>query len=162
MKKRQLVSLMESMTVAELKDLVSVKAKLEELTRRKRELEKSLADVERRIQGLVGSKRGVAAKAGKAARGVPAARRRVGKARKRVSQPSLASVVLEVLKESKKPMKISDIATAVLEQKKYRTRAKNFKGQLRIILYKNEKKCFKKVGPGLFTAAASPSKSEKK
>ena len=161
MKKRELVSLMESMTVAELKGLVEVKGKLEELTGRKKELEKSLTDVERRIQDLLGSKKRLSAKVGRKARKLPRIRRAGRKPRKRILQPSLASLVVEVLKENRKPMKISDLAATVLDQKKYRTHAKNFKGQLRIILYKNEKGFFKKVGPGLFTVAAGSNKSER-
>lgn len=160
-KKRELASLMESMTVAELKGLVAVKGKLEELTRRRKELEKSLAEVEKRIQDLLESKKGLAAKVGRSSRAPLKPRTGLRRRRKRISQPSLASLVREVLKENKKPMKVSELAATVLEQKKYKTRAKNFKGQLRIILYKNEKGLFKKVGPGSFTVATGSNKSER-
>jgi len=69
--------------------------------------------------------------------------------------------VVEVLGEKKKPMKVTDLCDTVLKEKKYKTRAKNFKSQLRILLYKNDKKLYKKVGPGLFTLSASAAKGKK-
>ncbi|MEW6443592.1 MAG: HTH domain-containing protein [bacterium] len=160
MNKRELASIMEQMSVAELKDLVAKKGKLDELTGRRRELEKGLTEVERQIADLIGSK-APAPKATRAARAGARARRAAPKPRKRIRQPSLSSVVLSILKENKKPLKISDIATQALEQKKYKTQAKNFKGQLRIVLYKNEKGLFKKMGPGLFAASPAAAKAEK-
>jgi DNA-binding transcriptional MerR regulator len=148
-KRKDLASLMESLSVADLKHLLEVKGKLEALTQKKKELEKNLAEVERRIAALLGSAKGLPAAAvqGAARKGEPGVRRRI-------AQPSLASVIADVLREHRKPMKVNDIAAAVVEKKKYRTRARDFKSQIRILLYKNEKKWFKKVAPGLFTIAA--------
>lgn len=149
MNRKDLASLMESVSVADLKHLLEVKGKLEALTQKKKELEKNLAEVHRRIAALLGSARGLPAAAGKGAvrKGKPGQRRRI-------AQPSLASVIADVLRESRKPMKVNDIAATVVQKKKYRTRARDFKSQIRILLYKNEKKLFKKVAPGLFTVAA--------
>ena len=41
----------------------------------------------------------------------------------------------------------------LLKEKGYKTKAKNFKSQVRILLYKNEKGLFKKTGPGKFSHA---------
>ncbi len=147
--REDLAYLMESVSVADLKQLLEVKGKLEELTRKRKELEKNLAEVDRRIAALLGSAKGLPAAAIQGAA-------RKGKAgrRGRIAQPSLASVIADVLRESRRPMKVNDIATAVVEKKKYQTSARDFKSQVRILLYKNEKKWFKKVAPGLFTLSA--------
>lgn len=149
MKRKDLATLMESLSVADLKQLLEVKGKLEELTRKKQELERNLQDVNRRIATLLGSVKGLPAAAvqGVGRKGPPAKRRRI-------AQPSLASLIVEVLRENRRPMKVNDIARAVVEKKKYVTRARDFKSQIRILLYKNEKKWFKKVAPGLFAVAA--------
>lgn len=149
MKPKDFAALIESVSVADLKQLLEVKGKLEELTRKKQELEKSLGDVNRRIATLIGSVKGLRATAAQGA----FRKRPVGRRRRR-GQPSLAALIAEVLKENRRPMKVNDIATAILEKKKYLTRARDFKSQIRILLYKNEKKWFKKVAPGLFTVAA--------
>ena len=68
-------------------------------------------------------------------------------------------MIVELLKEKKKPMKINEICEAVLKEKKYKTQAKNFKANVRILLYKNEKGLFKKVKTGLFGLAAAKKKA---
>lgn len=169
MKKQQLVSLVESVTMDDLKSLVALKGKMETLGKKKRELERGLAAVNRQMDALENSIEKLAGKGTRlkatvkrrkksAVRKKAKQSRRPGKAvarrtRKRVPQRSLSSLVVEVLKEKKKPMKVAEICTAVLEEKKYKTRAKNFKSQLRILLYKNEKGLFKKKSPGLFVLA---------
>jgi hypothetical protein len=159
-KKAGLAALMGSVTVGELKGLIALKGKIEGFDKRKRALEKDLADVNRQMDALEKAVEKVAGK-GKPAR-MPSERKRVaGRRRKRIRQPSLSSLVLEVLEERKKPMRIADICAAVLGGKKYRTRAKDFKSQLRILLYKNEKGLFKKAGPGTFAVAAGVPKGAK-
>jgi hypothetical protein len=74
--------------------------------------------------------------------------------RRRTAQPSLSSLVVEILKERKKALGINDICDALLKEKNYRTRAKNFKAQIRVMMYRNEKGLFKKAGPGRFRLAA--------
>lgn len=149
MNRKDLAYLMESVSAADLKQLLEVKGKLEDLTRKKKELEKNLVEVDRRIAALLGSVKGLPAAAVEGA----ARKGRAGK-RRRIAQPSLASVIADVLRENRRPMKVNDIAAAVVEKKKYRTKARDFKSQIRILLYKNEKKWFKKVAPGLFTVSS--------
>jgi inorganic triphosphatase YgiF len=149
-KKKNLITLMESVTVDDLKMMISIKGRLEELERKKKGLEKSLALVVKEINAIQHS---IFKMGGRRLRTLG-----TKKARKKFIQPSLATFVVDVLKERKKPLKIEEIYNAVLHEKKYRTQAKNFKGQLRILLYKNEKGLFKKTGPGVFTLAANSHK----
>ena len=172
MKKQQLVSLVESVTMDDLKSLVALKGKMEILEKKKRELEKGLASVNRQMETVENS---IEKLAGKGIRQKTVLTRKkkktskrktrktkvVRRTRKRAAQRSLSSVVVEVLGEQKKPMKVADLCTAVLKEKKYKTRAKDFKSQLRILLYKNEKKLFKKAGPGLFVLSGSASRGGK-
>ena len=62
------------------------------------------------------------------------------------------------------PLKINDICDALLEEKNYRTRAKDFKAQVRVMMYRNDKGLFSKPKPGLFKLAADakPKKKTKK
>jgi hypothetical protein len=68
------------------------------------------------------------------------------------------------MKEKKRPLKINDICDALLEEKNYRTRAKDFKAQVRVMMYRNDKGLFSKPKPGLFKLAADakPKKKTKK
>lgn len=151
-KRERLAALTGSVTVGELKGLIERKGRIDQLQKKRRVLEKGLADVNRQMAEL---QRGLEKLAGRGrpARPPPVGRRARGGRRKRVRQPSLASLVAEVLGEKKKPMRIAELCTAVLEEKKYKTRAKDFKSQLRILLYKNEKGLFKLTRPGTFTLA---------
>ena len=160
MKKAGLAALMRHVTVGELKGLIARKGKIEELEKKRRTLEKNLADVNKQMDALERAVEKVVEK-GKLGRVPPKGKKARARRRKRIRQPSLSSLVAEVLEEKKKPMRIADICTAVVEGKNYRTRAKDFKSQLRILLYKNEKGLFKKAGPGTFTLAASAKKSGK-
>jgi hypothetical protein len=80
--------------------------------------------------------------------------------KERIVQPSLSSLVVQILKEKKKPQKVNDITEALLSEKKYKTQAKNFKANVRILLYKNDKKLFKKVGPGQYGLATKTKRAE--
>lgn len=147
MKKGELVALLEAVTVEELKNAIPMKEKLERLEKKRKSLEKELASVVRQIESL----------------GMPAVKAspdRPGKTggrkvrRKRIAQPSLSSLIVEILKEKKRPLGINEICGALLEEKKYRTRAKDFKAQVRVMMYRNDKGLFSKPEPGLFKLAA--------
>ena len=149
MKKAELVALLESVTVDELKSAIPVKEKMEKLEKRREALEKQLASVVREIESL-----GIP----KVTRG-PARGTKKGSAkprRKRIAQPSLSSLVVEILKEKKKALTINDICDALLREKRYQTRAKDFKAQVRVMMYRNDKGLFKKASPGLFQLASGP------
>jgi|GEM_PF-385873 len=87
-----------------------------------------------------------------------AAKKRRARTRNRTAQPPLSSVIVEILKTRKKPLRVNEIHDALLNEKKYKTKAKNFKAIVRNILYKNEKELFEKAGPGAFTLAKTKSK----
>jgi len=147
MKKEDLVALLKSVSVDELKRAIPAKEKLEELEKRRKSLEKELASVDRQIETL--AVREVASPQARAKKKVARKAKR-----RRIVQPSLSSLVADILKEKKKPLRINDICDALLKEKKYKTRAKNFKAQIRVMMYRNEKGLFKKAGPGLFKLAA--------
>jgi len=152
MKKQQMFRLMQTMSASDLQSLVPMKVKMEGLESKKATLERELSVVSRQIMLLQGS----LGKAG--GRKTPIKvevkpKRAIGIPRKRIEQPSLASVVVGILKAKKGPAKVNDICEAVLTEWKYKTNSKNFKGQLRILLYRNEKGLFEKAGPGLFALA---------
>ena len=172
MAKKELLALLQSATVKDLKELLALKRDLDALEKKQKDLLKQFTSVSKDIGSIQKS-------FGKPSRKKPAARvkkatkkaarktarkktakKRVKKSvkRKRVVQPSLASLITDILKEKKKPLGVNDICDALLKEKKYKTKAKNFKANVRILLYKNEKGLFKKAGPGRFRVAAAKKK----
>jgi hypothetical protein len=154
MKKQDLITLLDSISVEDLKNAIPMKQKLEGLEKRKRSLEKELASVVRQMESL-----GMPMALGAPVRARSTGARR-GK-RRRIAQPSLASLIVEILKEKKKPLKINDICDALLLEKNYKTQAKDFKAQIRVMIYRNDKGLFKKAGPGLFKLAADAKPKKK-
>ena len=159
MKRRKVAGLLKGLSTKELQNLVAVKKKLDILQGKKKAIEKELGSVKKQINSLeismikIGKKKPAVRrkKVGKKAARKPASKTR----RKRVVQPSLSSLIVEILKEKKRPMKVNDIHDTLLKEKKYKTVAKNFKSNVRILLYKNEKRLFRKAGPGEFGLAKS-------
>lgn len=154
MAKKELMALLQAASVKDLKELLALKKDLDALEKKQKELLKQFTSVSRDIGSL------------QASFGKPAARVKEGGGKatrrpargKRARQPSLSSLIAEILEEKRKPLGVNDICAALLEEKKYRTKAKNFKANVRILLYKNEKGLFKKAGPGRFRLAASKKK----
>ena len=151
MAKKELLTLLQSASVKDLKDLLELKKELDALEKKEKVLLKQFKSVSKDI-GLIQSA------FGKPSRRKPAARvkKTTGKGarksskRKKAAQPPISSLIAEILKEKKKPLGVNDICDALLEEKKYKTKAKNFKANVRILLYKNEKGLYKKAGPGKF------------
>ena len=153
-----------TLSLKELQALVPLKKKLTDLIQKKTQLEKELATIENQLQALQPSLFKLK-KAGKASpkslsgakKARPGGRRVSAKkkksSRKKVVQPSLESLVAQVLKENKKPMNINEITNTVLKDKGYKTQSHNFKNQLRVLLYRNQKGIFKKADAGLFTVS---------
>jgi hypothetical protein len=126
-----------------------VKGKLVELEKKKASLENELSSVGKQIEDM---RRSVATKwtgESRLCRKVRAGKPR----RRRVAQPPVSALVTEILKEKRKPLGVNQISDSLLNEKKYKTYSKNFKGQLRVLLYKNEKGLFKRTGSGLFALA---------
>jgi HB1, ASXL, restriction endonuclease HTH domain len=154
MKRPNVVGLLENVSAKELQSLIAAKKKLDTLQGRKKALEKEHASVSRQIDSLTrtSAKRPTARVKKAPKKSVKRPRR------KRILQPSLSTVIVQVLEEKKRPMKINDIHDTLLKEKDYKTEAKNFKANVRILLYKNEKGFFKKVGPGRFALARAKKK----
>ena len=161
MKKNTLANMLESVSLKDLKSMIPFKVKLDTLQKNKKDLEKSLETVNQEIESLIGSTGKTARRRTGRPKGI-AKKKTVKRTRKRIVRPSLSSVMVELLKEKKKPLKVNEIHDAVLKEKKYITQAKNFKAQVRILLYKNDKGLFKKIKPGVFGLTAEKKPSTKK
>ena len=150
MAKKELHLLLQSASVKDLKELLALKKDLVALEKKEKALLKQFTAVSKDIGSIqtafekAGRKKGVG-RAGRATR--------KGAKRKKAVQPPLTTLIAEILKEKKKPLGVNDICDALLTEKKYKTKAKNFKANVRILLYKNEKGLFKKAGPGRFRPA---------
>ncbi len=143
MTKAERVALIESVSIEDLKKLIPLKEKHERLEKRKEQLEKELASVVREIESLGFS----VADTSSALSGKRGKKRFTG-------QPSLASLIVEIMREKKRPLTINEICDALLKEKNFRTRAKDFKAQIRVMIYRNDKGLFSKPKPGLFELAA--------
>jgi uncharacterized Zn finger protein len=87
-----------------------------------------------------------------------AAKKRGARTRTRTAQPPLSAVIVEILKTRKKPLRVNEIHDALLNEKKYKTKARDFRAIVRTMLHKNENELFEKAGPGTFTLAKTKSK----
>ncbi len=146
MAKKELLTLLKSATVEDLKELLALKKDLVALEKKQNELLAQFASVSKDV-GSIRASFGTRGR-GKGKAGRPAGR-------KRIAQPSLNSLIEEILREAKKPLGVNEICDALLNRKNYRTKAKSFKSNVRILLYKNERGAFKKSGPGRFALAAA-------
>ena len=76
------------------------------------------------------------------------------KAVKRIAQPTMSSLVVEILKDEQGGvLTLQQIADKLLKEKGYKTRSKNVSNSLGVMLYQNRQGLFKKAGPGKFTLA---------
>ena len=158
MAKRELLTLLQSVSVKDLKELLVLKMELDALEKKEKALLKQFTSGSKDI-GSIQSAFGKPRRRTPAARSKKKTRKGTRKsAKKKAVQPSLSSLIAEILKEEKKPLGVNDICDALLKEKKYKTKAKNFKANVRILLYKNEKGLFKKAGPGRFRLAAAKKK----
>ena len=108
MKADKLIQLLEGVSTKDLENLIASKAKLDKLESKKTSLEKQLVSLTKQIDSIHSSLGRIAGKK-PAARGKPKAKQAAKKAvrrtrRKRIAQPSLSSLVVELLKEKKKPI----------------------------------------------------------
>ncbi len=161
MKNSSLFMVLESVSLEELNNLVPLKKKLDDLEKKKKDLQKNLDAVTKQIISLQGSVGEVTAKKQPASRKkvvkkkvkkAPRAKRKAVRktAKKRGGQPPLSDLIVEILKEKKRPVSVNDICDILLQEKKYKTKSKRFGNQIRVLLYRNDKGLFKKAGPGRF------------
>jgi seryl-tRNA synthetase len=159
MAKKELLALLQSASVKDLKELLVLKKELDALEKKEKALLKQFTSVSKDI-GSIQTAFGKPSRRKKPAARVKKTTRKGTRksAKKKAVQPHLSSLIVEILKEKKKPLGVNDICDALLKEKKYKTKAKNFKANVRILLYKNEKGLFKKAGPGRFRPAAAKKK----
>jgi hypothetical protein len=159
MAKKELLALLQSASVKDLKELLVLKKELDALEKKEKALLKQFTSVSKDI-GSIQTAFGKPSRRKKPAARVKKTTRKGTRksAKKKAVQPPLSSLIVEILKEKKKPLGVNDICDALLKEKKYKTKAKNFKANVRILLYKNEKGLFKKAGPGRFRLAAAKKK----
>lgn len=114
----------DALSVAELEQILTErKEELSELQARRESLTAELATCEARIADLLGSGSGsVSSKAPKTAK----VARRQPKRRRPRNQPSLKSIIQDILQKSKKPMTLDEIIEKVNETG-YRSKAKDFR-----------------------------------
>lgn len=112
----------DALSVAELEQILTErKEELSELQARRESLTSELAKCEARIADLLGSG-SVSSKAPKTAK----VARRQPKRRRPRNQPSLKSIIQDILQKSKKPMTLDEIIEKVNETG-YRSKAKDFR-----------------------------------
>ena len=159
MAKKELLALLQSASVKDLKELLVLKKELDALEKKEKALLKQFTSVSKDI-GSIQTAFGKPSRRKKPAARVKKTTRKGTRksAKKKAVQPPLSSLIVEILKEKKKPLGVNDICDALLKEKKYKTKAKNFKANVRILLYKNDKGLFKKAGPGRFRLAAAKKK----
>lgn len=71
-----------------------------------------------------------------------------------IQQPPMDSLIRDILREKKESLGVLDITNALVQEKGYVSQAKDLKGQVRILLYKNHKGWFIKTEPGKFSIAS--------
>jgi hypothetical protein len=159
MSKSDLLKMLESTSLSDLKSMILAKEKLDKLLNQKSALEEDLSKVDKEIESITlsigkpGSRTRVAKK-------TLATRKKRARAGNKSLQPSIQSLVVEILQEKKKSLSVNEIADSLLNEKKYKTASANFKNQLRVVLYRNQKGLFKKLGSGQFALAGQ--KAERK
>jgi hypothetical protein len=152
MSKSDLMKILESTSLSDLKSMIITKEKIDKLLNQKSTLERDLSKIDNEIESITGS----FAKPGSKTpiiKKTPATRKKKSARGKKPIQPSIQSLVVEILKEKKKSLSVNEIADSLLNEKKYKTTSGNFKNQLRVILYRNQKGLFKKLGSGEFALA---------
>ena len=78
------------------------------------------------------------------------ARKKAAQKTKSARPPSIQDLIVEIMKEKRKNLHISKIEKALLEEKKYKTKSKNFSHQLRVLMSQNNRNLFVKKGEGVF------------
>jgi len=91
MKKQTLISLLGSVSLQDLKNMIPIKARLDELKEKRKGLEKDLASINKKVDSL----ESLLSESGP--RTLPGSLKKTK--RQRIIQPSLSSLVVEILKE---------------------------------------------------------------
>lgn len=128
----------------ELHDLFSLKNSVEKILSLQLNIEKRLTGLERQLEKLHKTPSGKPdlPKSARKARG-----------RKRKAQTPLTDVIIQVMREKKGPISVNELADAISKGKLFTSKAKNFKNNLRVILYRNNKDLFNLASRGMFELA---------
>lgn len=158
---------LEEASVVELKKMLAVKEKTEGLEKKRDALVAEIAKIDAQIERILSGKTGRM----KVVRKKKATKKRVAKkkvARKKVTRKAakkktakkriakkaprqtLESVVVDLLKANKKPMKFQDILETILKKKLVKTKSKNFANVLRRTVSTSKK--IKNVSRGVYRA----------
>jgi hypothetical protein len=135
----ELNRLVAELSRAEIEKLLAVKDEVEQLETRRRELEKEIAGIDKKIARLVG----------KATR--KATRRRApagGRPRKRAAKMRLEDVVIKVLTDRGEPMAFKEILETITAEGLFKSRSKAFDNVLRRTLSTSDK--IKRVSRGVY------------
>ena len=118
---------------------------------------KKILETQKRIDKKIEKLDGKISKLGKGVSGKKVTRVSTRK-KKRITQPPLDSVIVDVMKKSKKPLTVNQLEEIIKKEKRFVSNSKNFKNNIRVVLYKNDKKSFRKVAPGKFALKGNAGK----
>ena len=150
---------------AELRDLFDLKKTVDSIKAHQSTIEDQLKRLERHLLGTPkGASKAVTKgtekkTAPKAKAPVPAAKPKRGSGAGK-GRLSLPEVVVQVMRDKKAPLSVDELADIILKGKLYISASKNFKNNLRVILYRNKKEIFKRVSAGMFQLTEGTAKSK--
>lgn len=158
MAQSDLLQLVRSTSLSDLQSMIAAREKIEGLLEKKSSLLKDISAIDQEITSIEKSLARSASKAlapgGRKRSSATRRKRSRGRRGKRASQPSMQSLIAEILREKGRPLSVNEIADTLLNERSYKTTSKNFKHQLRVMLSLNKKGLFKKLGSGMYASAA--------
>jgi hypothetical protein len=134
MSKSDLLRMLESASLSDLKSMIITKEKLDELLQKKSAIEKNLSWVDQQIESIMRPLE-ESVSTPPAVKKIPATRIKNARRGGKTFQPSIQSLTVAILQEKKNPLSVNEITDCLLSEKKYRTPSANFKNQLRVLLY---------------------------
>ena len=146
-----LAKILPTVSLKDFRRLLSVKVKLDARRKRRAAIHRELTAVERRLERVEASLPPYA----RDRSSLPDLRRALERARKdrRPRQPTIEALMVELFRERKRPLSVNELTDGVLNEKGYKSTSPNFRNQLRVLLYRNRKGLYQRVGKGRFTLA---------
>jgi len=153
-----LLKLVKSTTLSDLQSMIAARGKLDKLLEKKSALKGNISAIDQEITSIEQSLTRPTSKTkapSSSRKKSPATKKKKTRTRraKRGSQPSMQSLIAEILREKNRPLSVNEIADALLNEKSYKTTSKDIKHQLRVMLSLNKKGLFKKLGSGMYGSA---------
>ncbi len=149
MKKKTVAKKKKVVTAKVTKKVTPAKKKLDGLKKKEQDIKKRLAAVTKEINTLERSLK----KPKTPVKSKQPAKKTSPRTKKKVLQPSLTDMIIDIIRKKRRPLTIKEICTALIKEKKYKTRSNDFDHQIRVLMYKKQHGPFKKAGVGLFTVA---------